>query len=179
MSRLMIALAAFLLLIPGCGDDSPTGPGSPGGSLAFTRADETTLAIGGPVVAWCGMWEEGEVPVPSIIIQQAGRTEAGYWQVRAVLADVAPGHPIPFPNTFIWNQPRGADIFVYDAVRGNELSSQTEESTGWIQFTRSDCGEGGVVEFIIDAVIGSELGGMDPIRVSGTLRAQLAQNRRR
>lgn len=173
MKRLISILVVALALVQGCDSDSSTGPGSPGDSLVFTRADETPLTFEGPVVAWCGMWEEGEVPVPSIIIQQSGGSQVGYWQVRAVLADVAPGDPISFPNDFIWNQPSGADLFISDAGRGNELSSQTEESTGWIRFTRAGCGEGEWVDFTIDAMIGSEFGDMGGIRVRGSLRAQL------
>jgi hypothetical protein len=89
------------------------------------------------------------------------------WKLDAVVEDVRPGRPLTFPNSFVWDQPEGAQLFILD--QPNEASTQVDESSGSITFSELACG--GDVRFTIDAVVGSELGDGPPIRVTGAFAA--------
>ena len=80
---------------------------------------------------------------------------------------------MPFPNTFIFDQPRNADLFLFDP--SNELSTQADGSSGSITFQQLNCatGNNGVVEFTINAVIGSEFGDGPSVTASGSLKASV------
>jgi hypothetical protein len=168
------AIVGLLLLAPGCGDDKTTDPGTTlENNLVFTRADTTRIAFGnGRFFVWCGPWEEGAIDTASIQIVFASTEpdpNSPYWWLRVVAADVVLGEEIAFPNTFVFDVPRNADLFLSDPP--NELSSATEESSGGITFQRLDCGEEGAVEFTIDAVLGSEYSDQPPVRIQGSFRA--------
>lgn len=138
--------------------------------LVFLRQDGTTADFEPTVFAWCGPWEEAVVLRPAVHVVVGNGMR--WWQVVAVLADVEENQRIELPNEFVWNQPRGADVFVYDPP--NELSSQSDGSSGWIQFGEVDCDEDdGGVDFRIDAVLGSEFGDGDPMTVRGRFRSPI------
>jgi hypothetical protein len=110
----------------------------------------------------------------SLHVLAGGPTAATpHWHLRAVVDDVTPGVAVPFPSDFIWDQPEGVDVFVFDPP--NELSTLTQGSSGAITFQQLQCGSGGVVEFSIDAVIGSEFGNGPPITMTGSFRAAVGQ----
>ncbi len=121
---IIILIAGFTtaLAIVGCSDDS-NGPGnsfSVENTLVFERTDGSRIGFKPEVSIRCGPWERGEVPVAALHIM--GLDGAGnYWSLRAVLDDIGPGKRIDFPNSFIWNEPSGVDIFVFDAP--NEIST--------------------------------------------------------
>lgn len=170
----IVALAAAAALALSCGDDGPSGPGPIQDDLVFTRADQSRIsfASGAMLHVWCGPWEEGVVPAASIQILFGGPTASDpRWHLRAVAADVTPGVPIEFPNSFIWDQPKDVDIFIYDPP--NELSTQDYRSSGSITFQQLRCGSGGEIRFSIDAVVGSEFGDGPSVAVTGAFRAPI------
>lgn len=163
---LIITLAAGSLAA--CGNDNGLGPGDTRDSLIFERADGTRIEFGGTTRVWCGPWEPGEVPAQSIHVV-SGSSRRG-WSLTAVVDDIAVGQPLTFPNTFIWNEPRGADLFVLDPP--NEASTQSSESSGQIVFQALNC-RAGLVGFTIDAVVGSEFGNGPPVRVRGSFSGHI------
>jgi hypothetical protein len=165
------AISALLL---SCGDDDdPTGPGASDNNLVFTRADQTVISFSDDVQlsVWCGPWEEGKIDTPSLHVQFASSQNG--WLLTAVLADVTIGEPLPFPNFFIFDQPKDVHIFVADPP--NELSTSEDESSGSITFQKLGCGSGDEIQFTIDAVIGSEFSDGTPVSVTGTFRAPIGQ----
>lgn len=170
------AIAATAALPLACGDGDPSGPGSVQNDLVFTRADQSRIAFssGALLFVWCGAWEEGVVATPSLQVLFGGPTAGDpHWHLRAVVADVTLGEPLPFPNSFIWDQPKDADLFVGDPP--NELSTSEGQSSGSITFHQLQCGSGGEVRFSIDAEVGSELFGAPSVAVTGTFRAPIGQ----
>lgn len=93
--------------------------------------------------------------------------------MSAVRRDVQIGQAIEFPNDFVWNKPHGAQLFAFDAPI--EVSSAEEESSGSIVFSRLSCQLGGVVEFTVQAVLGSELFDGKFVQVSGTYRGYVSR----
>jgi hypothetical protein len=66
--------------------------------------------------------------------------------------------------------PRGADLFATD--RQNELSTNEEEASGRIVFSRIRCGRRLAVRFRIDGVLGSEFFDGDEWAVQGSFSAR-------
>lgn len=172
----LVAFAAATVASLACSDKTPSGPGADLNTLVFTRADHSVIAFasGAQVFVWCGPWEEGFVATPSLQILFGGPAQADpRWHLRAVVADVAVGQPLPFPNGFIWDQPKDVDVFLADAP--NELSTTQSPANGSVTFQRFQCGSGGSVEFSIDAVLGSEFWDGPSVGVSGSFRAAVGQ----
>ena len=172
--RTATVLLALGCLAPaaGCEGDDPTRVVPVENSLAFERADGSRIQFTGQPQVWCGPWEEGEVPARTLHVRVGGFGGEARWELRAVVDDVQPGQPLAFPNTFIWNQPEGVEIFVLDEP--NELSTGSDRSSGSIAFSELECGEGGEVSFTIDAVLGSEFGDGPPVSVEGSFRAPVS-----
>ena len=172
-SVLLTCLAVTAALSVSCSDSGPSDPSPVQGMLVFTRADNSRLSFakGAAVSVWCAPWEEGVVATPSLQILFGQKADEPHWWLHAAVADVTIGQALAFPNNFVWDQPKGVDIFVGDPVGPNELSTQAGGSGGSITFQQLDCGNGGGVEFTIDAVIGSEFGNGPSIGVSGDFRA--------
>ena len=172
--RFLPLLLATMLATTACGDGG-TGPGTnqaDENSLVFGRADGTRIVFdaGSQLRVWCGPWEEGLIATPAVHVRFAvpGRP-VRYWKLTAVRADVQIGVPITFPNSFIFDQPRNADLFILDEP--NELSSTRSASAGTIVFQQLNCAAGGRVEFTIAATIGSELESGPSVSVAGRVNA--------
>lgn len=138
--------------------------------LVFKRTDGSVIRFAGTPRVWCGPWDE-EVARRSVHISQRGARRG--WELSAVRRDIKVGRPIEFPNEFVYTRPRRAQVFVYDAAI--EASTAEEESSGSMVFSRLSCKLGGVVEFSIDAVLGSEFSDGEPVQVSGTYRGLLSK----
>lgn len=139
--------------------------------LVFTRGDGSVINFSplAKLHAWCGPYEEGLIPAPALHIVQFGPGEKDpVWMLKAVIADVKPGVPLTFPHSFIWDKPTGVNLFVAEGQ--NEASTAEEESAGSLTFHQLSCGEGGVVDFSVDAVAGSELSDLSPITIKGSFR---------
>jgi hypothetical protein len=144
--------------------------------IIMTRADGTVVQFADDAILfiWCGSWEEN-VPVPSLRIVLGGPGSGEpYLQLRAVLDNVTVGEPLSFPNTFVFDQPKDVDVFVFDPP--NEASTQTEGTGlgGQITFQELACEAADRIEFTIDATLGSEFGNGPAITVSGRFRASIA-----
>jgi hypothetical protein len=166
---LLIGVCGLVLLINviGCSDDA-TGPKIIlylDNNLVFERTDGSRVDFAPDVSVKVMPWES-DVPVETLHIRGRG-PGMSYWSLRAVIKDVQSGERIDFPNNFIWNEPKGADLFVFDAP--NELSSSEEESRGRIVFDRIDLDGSVEVQFSIDAVLGSEYHDGDSLKVYGDL----------
>ena len=53
-----------------------------------------------------------------------------YWMLSAVLRDVRKRPRVRVPVGFVWNRPKGAEIFVYDASTKNEASTERRRLMG-------------------------------------------------
>lgn len=136
--------------------------------LVFKRPDGSAIRFMGTPRAWCGSWDD-EVARPSIHVglRSAGRS----WELSAVRRDLEVDRRIDFPNDFVSKRPRGALLFVADGAI--ETSTAEEESSGSMVFSQVSCRLGGLVEFSIDALLGSELFNGKAVRVSGTYRGHI------
>lgn len=177
MHRSLLLAAFAAAALAGCSDNSPSDPIVPvdtQNSVVFTRANQTTITFSSAarLYVWCGAWEPGSINAPSVHIAYGGPgTNDPFWQLSAVRANVTIGQPLSFPNTFVFDQPKNADIFVLDPP--NELSTQIATSSGSITFQRLNCNTGGAVEFTINAVIGSEFSGSPSVTASGRFQAAI------
>jgi len=170
-----LGLVAVVMVAAGCGDDDgPTGSGGPPqNTLVFTREDGTAIAFSPTAQAyvWCGSWEAGVVDTPSLHVYFASldvNTPTASWWLRAVLADITEGDTLWFPSTFIWDDPDSADLFVADPP--NELSTDGDDSSGYIVFHQLPCENGSTVDFSIDAVLDSEYWNLPSVSVTGRFR---------
>lgn len=159
---LVVALLASVCLL--------VGASAAEAGLVFKRPDGSAIRFTGKPRAWCGAWDD-EVARPSIHVDL--RNARRGWELGAVRRDLEVGRRINFPNDFISKRPRGALLFVADAAI--EASTAEEESSGSMVFSHVSCRLGGVVEFSIDALLGSELFNGKPVRVSGTYRGHVSK----
>ena len=172
-----VPLMLAIMLATACGDSS-TGPGpnqTNENTLVFTRADQSRLVFdpGSQLRVWCGPWEEGLIATPAVHLVFSGPGQSDrFWMLTAVRADVQIGVPLTFPNTFLFDQPRNADLFILDEP--NELSTSESSSGGTIVFQQLNCGPAGRVEFTIAATVGSEVGG-PPVSVAGRVNAPVGE----
>jgi len=90
--------------------------------------------------------------------------------LSAVLRDVRKRPRVRVPVGFVWNRPKGAEIFVYDASTKNEASTETEKAHGTVEFSRVSCRKGRRVTVTIHAVLGSEFSDGGNVRVDGSVR---------
>jgi hypothetical protein len=134
--------------------------------LSFTRPDGSAVPIARTVRVACRPWEPG-VATRTLHIR-AGTAEGPFWALRAVVADVRRRPVVRFPNAFVWDRPKGADLFALDGA--NELSSGVEQASGRITFQRVRCGSRPAVRFRVRAVLGSEFFDGEPMTVRGSFR---------
>jgi hypothetical protein len=85
------------------------------------------------------------------------------------MADVRRHRVVRLPNSFVFDHPRGTLLFATD--RGNEVNSDTEESTGQIRFGRVRCGPRLRVSFRVRGSLGSELSDGATVAVRGSFLA--------
>ena len=135
--------------------------------LAFTQPDGTRVPFRSDVRVWCGPWAS-DVRVPSIHVV-AGARRAPRWELHAVVADVKRRPVVRFPNSFVFDRPKGAQIFATDGR--NEVNTDTEESSGSIRFTRVSCGRPLRIAFRVRGRAGSELSDLEPLTVRGSFSA--------
>jgi hypothetical protein len=135
--------------------------------LTMTRPDASVVAFPQKVRVWCGRWD-GDVPERALHVLVGGRH--GRWELRAVIADVRRDPVVEWPNSFVFDEPVGADLFA--AQGGNELSSAEEEARGRIVVDRVRCGRRLAVRFHVDGVLGSEFFEGDEWTVRGSFSAR-------
>lgn len=145
-------------------------PSVAAGSLTFSRADGSPIDFAGRARAWCGRWSP-EVGRRSVHVELLSGRRAR-WEMRGVLSDLHSHPRVRFPDDFVFDHPRGALLFVA-APGGIEASSAEEESSGSISFSHLGCRRGGVLEFTVQATLGSELFEGETVSVSGTYRGRI------
>jgi hypothetical protein len=135
--------------------------------LVWTAQDGKRASYRPEVRVWCGGWDP-DVRVPSVHVW-VGAKPAAHWELHAVRADVRRHPVVKLPNDFVFDRPHDALLFGTD--RGNEVNSDTEESTGSIRFGRVRCGRHLRVSFRVNATLGSELSDGGTIAVRGSFLA--------
>jgi hypothetical protein len=145
-------------------------------NLVFKRQDGTTITFpaAARTFAWCGPYEQGNVPTTTfhLITYDTTLTDRTYWRLWAIPPDVTVGDTLSFPMNWTWPSPDSVHVFIADPP--NEISSnQHEDVFGWIVFQQLDCSEGGGIEFTIDAQFPSEFGDGPWVAVTGSFRATL------
>ncbi|MFH1279775.1 MAG: hypothetical protein ABIK65_15520 [Candidatus Eisenbacteria bacterium] len=190
-SRGWIPVVSLLLLSFACGggdgegDDNPAGPSGDSfvDSLVVSRSDGSMVNLAEGAVCWCGDWEEGTVPIPTIHVN-AGINLSRPWEadggltVQAVLADVVLGETLSVANDFVWDAPEGVLVFLKEDVfdlNSPEYASWVSNTRGTIVFEKLLCGPGGTVRFAIDAVIGLEADGSDSVSIVGVYEAPVEE----
>jgi hypothetical protein len=144
-------------------------PAAAAGSLAFSHADGTPIEFSGQPRAWCGPWSP-EVGQRSVHVEL--RQRHAVWEMRGVLADLHSHPRVHFPNDFVSDHPHGALLFVA-APGGIETSSAEEEGSGSISFAHLGCRRGSLLEFTVEATLGSELFEGETVSASGTYRGRI------
>jgi hypothetical protein len=121
----------------------------------------------------CGPWEAGydETFVLKIFCY-GGSAEESVWKLFIVVDEVELDTPYAFPT----DEANPAVIYMVDASNSNELSSDTDESSGTITFTVLNCGPPLEVDFTVDCNVGSEFGDGPSVDVSGDFRCTVHSN---
>ena len=175
ISRILLTASVVICLLTwGCGNDGGSGPVTADDPITFVRADSSIVSFAGSTetYVWCDDWEPGEVSTPALHVWVGTLSpDSPHWWLRSVTEDIALEVPLTFPNHFIWNEPDSVHIFLGDPP--NELATDTENASGTIRFHQLPCPGSGLVEFSIDAVLGSEFGGMPPVAVRGRFSTQV------
>ncbi|MCX5801301.1 MAG: hypothetical protein NTX17_07950 [Candidatus Eisenbacteria bacterium] len=172
--RIWVLVIVLVPMLAGCGDDDTVKPsGGTNGSLVFTRENGSVVefSAAAETFVWCGPWETDLVPVPSLHVWFGSLEQPEGWVLRAVVRDIEIGDTLRFPNYFVWDQPDSVHLFLLDLP--NELATDTEESGGFIVFHHLPCSGGMIVDFSIDAVMGSEYWDMPPVTVRGRFTARV------
>ena len=156
-------------------------PTAPENAITFTRPDGSAITFPGGVRAWCGPWPDAPRGPQGIHVQVGARSLArprSFWIMSAVLRDAARQATVRFPYD-IPPRPAGAVLFAVDAPRrANELASSADGSSGSMRFEAASCSGRRAIAFTVDAVLGSEFGGAEPVSVRGRFAAQLSAERR-
>jgi hypothetical protein len=149
-------------------------PAADPGNLTFRRADGSAMRFDGKLYVWCGRWEP-DVKVPALDVFLVRRRGQSYWALSAVLRDVRRDPRVRFPIGFVWNRPKGAQLFVYDRKTKNGASSEEEEAKGVITFSKITCRRGRSVTIRASGVLGSVFSDGTPVRVTGTFRGTVGR----
>lgn len=93
------------------------------------------------------------------------------WQILILVDRAQAGAPTALPTTVVPpSKVEYVSIFVADF--GNDLSSDTDESSGTITVHSFSCSPTTIqIDFDVDAVLGSEFGGGPSMRVQGSFQA--------
>jgi hypothetical protein len=173
--RRLTAVLVACGLVAGAGLGVASASGAAGLSvrnrLVWERPDGTRLAVRPEVRVRCGPWAS-DVAVPSIHVFVGGRSSrrpSAWWELHAVVADVQRRPVVRLPNSFNFDEPKGAQLFAVD--RRNELNSDQEESSGSIRFGRVACGPALRISFRVRGRVGSELFDGETLRVRGSFSA--------
>ncbi|MFN2467361.1 MAG: hypothetical protein ABR521_04415 [Gaiellaceae bacterium] len=155
------ALLVLTLALYGCGGG--------GDGIEVRRVDGSRVELTGEPSVRCGPVgdadpERGE----ALYILGGGLAratgEAG-WILFAEIREVRVDRPVAFPHART-DHPM---LFV-NVPPGIEASSSEEGSSGRLTFDRLTCEVGEEVSFSVDAVLGSERHGGEPIRIEGSFR---------
>lgn len=137
--------------------------------LTWSHPDGAPVAFRPDLRVWCGPWEP-DVPVPSIHVRVGTRSRgAAFWELHAVVADVRRRPVVRLPKSFVFDHPKGAQLFATDGR--NEVNSATDRSAGSIRFQRVRCGKRLRIAFRFNGRVGSELFDGETLSVRGSFSA--------
>lgn len=164
--RVVIGLCALLFLLA-----SASGAEA---KLVFKRPNGKVIPFTGTPQVWCGPWdsEDARTAIHVELTELRGDRLVRRWEFSASQAEVRAGTRVKLPNEFASRRPLRAFMFV--AVPSSrptaviEASTNEEEALGFIAFSRLSCELGGVVEFRVHALLGSEYFQGTHARVNGT-----------
>lgn len=169
-------LVSSWLLVSCGGEGDPTDSTASGGetkatgSLTFTRADGTQFSAEGGIVRCGPTSTEKKRPAIFVRTEKPSRSRP-FFQLEAVLADVAADPVVELPNNFIESDPQGAVLYAYDPETKNELDSTFEDSSGAIRIESVSCEPRPEIAFSVKGTLDSEFGNLDPNRVQGSFRS--------
>ncbi len=171
----LLLLAAVLSVA--CGkDDEPNAPEpvttTVADSLVFKRADSTTVEMGATPFVCCGLYDPGFVNERAmrIVMYDPANQKPG-WQVLVLIDRAQAGATTTLPTAVVPpSKVEYVSMFVADL--GNELASDTDESSGTIVVRSFSCSATAIqIDFSVDAILGSEFAGAPQMRVQGTFQA--------
>jgi len=162
-----VLLLATTALVLACGEDhTPNRPGSVTtavrDSLTFTRADTMNVGpveMGSSPLVCCGLYDPSFVNERAmrIVMYDPANQKAG-WQILILIDRAQQGETVTLPTTVVApSKVERISMFVADIPTGNELSSESEGSTGTITVHSFRCTATAIqIRFSVDAVLGSE-----------------------
>jgi hypothetical protein len=158
---LLSASAGSLALVAGCGvlgaNDGPLD-----GALV-TREDGSSFEVSDLSVR-CG--PDDQFPGEVVLIVASPRSAAQGMQLVVVPSLVAADTEVTLPA---YATESGVSLFIYDRETGDEANSGAEDSSGSITIDTASCDPAPLIEMRFDAVLGSELFGLDPLDVLGEI----------
>jgi len=175
-ARLFLASAALLVA---CHKDSPNAPEPVPAtvvtdSLVFTRPGDSTaiVVMGTTPLVCCGLYDRSFVNERAmrIVLFDPANQKAG-WQILILVDRAQAGATVTLPTTVVApSKVPYVSMFVADF--GNELSSDTEESSGTITVHSFSCSSAAIrIDFSVDATLGSEFADAPAMDVKGTFQA--------
>lgn len=171
-------LLVAALLSMACGkDDRPNAPGPVPAtvvidSLVFQRADSTIVTLGATPLVCCGLYD------PSFVNERAMRivlydpaNQSSGWQILILIDRAQAGATTTLP-TMVVPPSKVPYVSMFVADVGNDLSSDTQDSSGTITVHSFQCSSTAIqIDFSVDATLGSEFGGGPAMRVQGAFQA--------
>jgi len=146
-------------------------------SLTFTRAGSSTPVVMGtmPLVC-CGLYDPSFVNEPAmrIVLYDPDAQKPG-WQILILTNRAQAGAVTTLPTVVVApSKVPHVSMFVADIENGNELNSDSQESTGTITVHSFSCTATAIqIDFSVDATLGSEFANAPSMEVHGTFRATL------
>ena len=182
--RLKHCFAGLLLLVialvAACHSGGRRNPVAPGpvtfsvtDSLAFTRAGSSTpLVMGTTPLVCCGLYDPSFVNEPAMrIVMYDPAAQKPGWQIL-ILTNRAQAGAVTTLPTAVVAPSKVPHVSMFVADIGNELSSDTQESTGTITVLSFMCSATAIhIDFSVDATLGSEFANAPSMDVQGTFRA--------
>src|SRR6266850_1537368 len=169
-------LFGVTLLLAACNSSNPVAPGpvtaSVTDSLAFTRAGSSTpVTVGATPLACCGLYDPSFVNEHAMWIVMYDPAVQTGWQILILTNRAQAGAVTTLPTAIVApSKVPYVSMFVADSL--NELSSDTEESSGTITVHSFSCSGTAIqIDFSVDATLGSESANSPAMDVKGTFRA--------
>jgi len=141
-------------------------------SLVFTRADSTVLTMGSTPLVCCGLYDPGFVNERAmrIVLYDPANQKPG-WEILVLIDRAVAGATTTLPTTVV-PPSKVPHVSMFVADIGNELNSDSEDSSGTITVHSFQCTATTIqIDFSVDAILGSELGGSPSMRVQGAFQA--------
>lgn len=166
----VVIIALLFLHCGGFGDAEPDD--SLGNDIIFVRKDLSVVQFSesAPIYIWYGDYNLGEASKPALHVWVGARSPTQpYWLLRVVTSRIELNVPLSLPRVFVKDVPKGIQLFLCDPP--NELATTREGSSGTITFHKHP--SSGLVDFSIDAVMGSEYFDLPTVTARGRFIGQI------